>query len=431
MRPRIEEFQDYIPRLFPAEGKKVRCVTVQVTDACNLRCTYCYQLCKQEHVIRAETAEAFLEQLLTDRSPYISRANTSGMILDLIGGEPLLAAERMEEIVEWTIRRMIELDHPWLFRFRVSISSNGTLYFRPEVRRFLQRYRPWISFSISIDGDETLHDRCRVFPDGRGSYGLAVAAAKHWRAGGGELGSKMTLCPNNVAYTARALENLVELGYRSIFCNCVFEEGWTAEHGRALYHQMAELTDWLEARGLLDEVYISLFEDGLFRPLPPEDDQNWCGGTGDMIAVDWKGDVYPCLRYMESSLGGQAAPLRIGTAAGGVEQTQEQRETVDCLRCITRRSQSTEECWVCPIAKGCAWCSAYNYQTFGTPDRRATFICVMHRARALGNLYFWAKHRRATGETNAMENHVPEEWGVELLGAEEWTKLKSLATEPS
>ena len=65
---------------------------------------------------------------------------------------------------------------------------------------------------------------------------------------------------------------------------------------------------------------------------------------------------------------------------------------------MTRCSQSTDECINCPIAAGCAWCSAYNYEYFGELNKRATFICIMHKARALANVYFWNKYYRAIEE---------------------------------
>jgi hypothetical protein len=43
------------------------------------------------------------------------------------------------------------------------------------------------------------------------------------------------------------------------------------------------------------------------------------------------------------------------------------------------------------VAKGCGWCSAYNYEEFGTINKRTTYICIMHKARVLANNYYWNK----------------------------------------
>ena len=98
-------------------------------------------------------------------------------------------------------------------------------------------------------------------------------------------------------------------------------------------------------------------------------------------------------------------------------------------RNITRKSQSTEECFSCPIADGCAWCTAYNYQVFGTPDKRATFICGMHRARALANVYFWNTYYRKKGLLERKRCFLPYEKAEGIVGKEEYEMLQELARE--
>ena len=75
-----------------------------------------------------------------------------------------------------------------------------------------------------------------------------------------------------------------------------------------------------------------------------------------MISVDYKGDIYPCIRYMESSLGNDVPPLIVGNVCDGICVKQEHKNCSECLKCVNRRSQSTDECYYCPIAEGCAWC---------------------------------------------------------------------------
>lgn len=72
--------------------------------------------------------------------------------------------------MDYFVKRMIETDHPWQYNWRISISSNGVLYFNPEVQKFINKWMNHLSFNISIDGNKKLHDSCRVFPDGSGSY---------------------------------------------------------------------------------------------------------------------------------------------------------------------------------------------------------------------------------------------------------------------
>lgn len=247
-----------------------------------------------------------------------------------------------------------------------------------------------LSFSISIDGNKQLHDACRVFPDGSGSYDKAMSAVNHYRnTYNRTMGSKMTIAPGNIDFLHDAVVGLIESNYRNINLNCVYEEGWTLEHATKLYYGLKQVADYLLETGLYKETYLSIFEEKFFCPKSEADLNNWCGGTGSMLSVDWKGDLYPCIRYMESSLGNDAPPVIIGNVNTGILCTEEQCKICQELNSIDRRTQSTDECFNCPIAAGCAWCSAYNYQTFGTANKRATFICPMHKARALANVYYW------------------------------------------
>lgn len=81
--------------------------------------------------------------------------------------------------------------------------------------------------------------------------------------------------------------------------------------------------------------------------------------------------------------------MRIGNVHTGLATCQKDKDCVACLNAIDRRTQSTDECFYCPIAEGCSWCSAWNYQKYGTADHRDTNICKTHRGRVLANVYYW------------------------------------------
>ena len=406
-----------------------RTVTFQVTDACNLACTYCYQINKAHHTMKFEDAKAFVDMLLdadSKSSSYINPDLSPAIVIEFIGGEPLLEIDLIDQITDYFIGEMIRRHHKWATRYMLSICSNGVLYFDERVQKYLKKHMGHLSFSISIDGNKELHDACRVFPDGRGSYDIAIAGVKHYtEVLHGTMGSKMTIAPQNVQYVFAALKNLVELGYQEINLNCVYEKGWTQEHAKILYSQLKQCADYL-IDNHLDEVYVSMFESHCFRPKGENDLQNWCGGNGDMLAMDWKGDLYPCIRYMESSLGDDMPPMKIGNVHDGLMVTPAEVQAVKCLKCVNRRTQSSDECFTCPIAEGCSWCTAYNYQIFGTPDKRATFICIMHKARALANSYYWNSLFRRREVPKRFKVFIPEAWALEIIDPEEWNKIQEL-----
>lgn len=438
-RKRTEQYQDMISRFYPfpydkeKETNKIQTanVTFQVTDACNLRCTYCYQINKSTHKMPFRVAQKFIDMLLENdknTQQYLDTQACDAIVIEFIGGEPFLEVELMDQIMEYFIKRMIETNHPWQYNWRISISSNGTLYFEPKVQNFIKKWMNHLSFNISIDGNKQLHDACRIFPDGSGSYDKAIAGVRHYiDVLGGEMGSKMTLAPANIAYTFEAVKGLIDQGYTEINLNCVFEKGWTEKDATILYQQLVRLSNYVLENNLEDKIYISMYEENMFHPKDRSDIQNWCGGNGAMISVDWKGDIYPCIRYMESSLGNQVEPIIIGNVDTGIMTNAKCRNCINTLKAVNRISQSTEECINCPIAEGCAWCQAYNYQDSGGDfNHRATYICIMHKARALANAYYWNLYYLKHKEAKRFKIWLSDEECLKIISQEELDLLKAL-----
>lgn len=435
MIPAPLDYNSELVQLFPEVGpdgvpKKVMTFTFQVTTDCSLCCTYCYQTHKGHEMMSWDTAKRAIDYILEEaKKPdsVLSYDKILGLVIDFIGGEPLLNIDLVIQIIEYFELRLLEENSPWLFKHRYCFSSNGVAYFDPKVQDMLSKYSDLISMGITVDGHKALHDKCRVFPDGRGSYDYAIAAAlAEKRKFDGE-STKITLCPDNIMETANAIINMLSLGFHYIFANCVFEEGWEIEHARILYQQMKIISDYILDNNLEDKCGVSLFQQDSFCPLTDADTNNWCGGTGSMLAIDYKGDIFPCIRYMESSIGTEQKPLIIGNIyQGGAYVTPEHQKVYQELIAITRQSQSTQECIDCPIAKGCAWCSGYNYQKFGTVNKRATYICIMHKARAIGNYYYWKKEALKKNIPCAFELYLPMEEIISIIGQEEWQLLSNL-----
>jgi radical SAM protein with 4Fe4S-binding SPASM domain len=95
---------------------------------------------------------------------------------------------------------------------------------------------------------------------------------------------------------------------------------------------------------------------------------------------------------MESSLGADVPPIIIGNVYDGIMQDAKCINCINALKAVNRITQSSQECLECPIAQGCSWCQAYNYQDSGDFNHRATYICEMHKARALANSYYWNRY---------------------------------------
>ena len=426
----FEQYQDIMSRIYPEYELGSFLLTFQVTDKCNLACSYCYQQNKGTRRMPFEVAKEAIDKILDgDESllGYINPDDAPSILIEFIGGEPLLEIDLIDQITEY-FKSVAYLKRPlWAMNYFISISTNGMLYFDPKVQKYLEKNKKHIGLSITLDGSKELHDACRLTIDGKPTYDQVLKACMDYKAKHDCPGSKITISPENVVYLFDAIKNILNLGYEDINANVVYEEGWTIEHAKIYYEQLKKITDYV-LDNHYEENYISLFEDRYFHPKDEDDLQNWCGGDGHILAVDPDGNLYPCLRYMKSSLGEEREEYYIGNVYEGIGKCNICKDRIKCLKNITRKSQSTEQCFTCPIAEGCSWCSAYNYQINGTPDSRCTFICDMHKARSLANVYYWNKVYRKYGEEQRLKMHCPKDWALEIISEDEYEMLKKLST---
>ncbi len=429
------QYQNTFIKMYPElknDGIPVKPVTIVVTQDCNLRCTYCYQHNKnRDKKFTKETAVKFIDMLFkldAENNGYINSKNSYAIVLEFIGGEPLLEIDLIDFTVEYFKYKCIMLRHRWGVHHMINITTNGVLYENEDVQTFLKKNEGRVSISITIDGNKELHDSCRLFPDGTGSYDIVEKAFKSYLETSHIKSTKLTLSPDNIMYLSDACIHLFNIGLCTIFSNCIFEKGWNVEHARVLYEQMKILADYIINNNLYENYSCSLFDASIGHVLDENDNQNWCGGTGKMLAVDSDGIIYPCLRYLPFSLKEGCKPVTIGLIENGIGYSSEDIETISMLNKVTRRSQSTDECFYCPIASGCAWCSAYNYEETGSVDKRVTYICIMHKARVLANSYYWNMLHEKFNEDIKFPLKIPKEWAVEIITETEYDLLSKLSS---
>lgn len=171
------------------------------------------------------------------------------------------------------------------------------------------------------------------------------------------------------------------------------------------------------------DIWISLFDERQFVPADPNDDRPYCGGRGKMLTIAPDGTFYPCLRYTPTSVGhDRDYYITCGNVDDGLDNT-----IIDELAKCTRSAIEDEECFNCPIHQGCGECAAYSWQMTDRIDKRVKYQCIMHKARALANVYYWNKYYRQIGSDERFTNYCPKEWALEIIDEDEWNMLNELA----
>lgn len=426
----------YYPKGISDEGIELsdaeaacRTVTFVVTDECQLRCTYCYEINKSVHKMTKETAHEAVDLLFdmyyADDNPFINK-KTISLIIEFIGGEPLLNMDVVMDTSKYFLDRCIREHHIWALTSKFCISTNGQAYFDPKFQEYLKLFPRKVSLGISIDGPKHIHDRCRVYPDGKGSFDIAYKAFEHYAQNYGQLaGTKVTIARGNLDNLQEIVKFFLDRGVVWLNANCVFEEDWQLEDAQKFYKELKSLADYYLT--LSSDIYIAFFIENFFHPMDPNFVQCWCGGSGKMLSFDWDGTAYPCTRFNPTSLGNDIEPLVIGSTKG-LFKTEECSKTFQDLCNLNRRNKSTDECFYCPVGEGCAECEAWNYQEAGGKlGHRSTRICWMHKARSLANVYYWNKLYKQNNEDKHFKMWLPKEDAIQIVGEDEYEMLLKLS----
>lgn len=367
-------------------------VTFIMTEDCNLRCKYCYQVHKNDKGnMTFDIAKRTVDYLLDNQKLFAADA----VIWDFIGGEPLLEIDLIDKICDYIKLESYKRKHKWSKKYRFSIGTNGILYDDPKVRRWLLKNKENCSVAMTIDGTKEKHDMQRVYKDGKGSYEDVLKGVMLWKNdfGNGNAFTKVTFGHDDIGLLSDSIIHLWNIGLKSIPANIVFEDVWEDGDDEIYYKELVKLADYMIEHDMWLDHDTSLFTQNLGYPLREEDLYNNYCGTGLMLTVDGKGNFYPCLRYMDFSLNDKE-PIMIGNVNEGINP-----EKLRPFLSLSTKAQSDEECLDCPISQGCSWCQGNNYDESGenTIFYRSKNICNMHKARVRANNYLWNRLRIEKG----------------------------------
>ena len=151
----------------------------------------------------------FLFEQDAANSRFVNKDNAHGLVIEFIGGEPLLAIDLIDYIMDYFIYKAINLKHRWSTNFMISISSNGVDYFNPSVIAFMNKWYGRLSIGITVDGNRELHDACRRFPNGDPSYELASKAFLDAKTRFSQTGTKLTISKDNLRFLSTACIDMI------------------------------------------------------------------------------------------------------------------------------------------------------------------------------------------------------------------------------
>lgn len=376
-------------------------ITFIVTKDCQLACKYCYLVGKNSNEkMNFDVAKKAIDYILSNNRLFPEEA----VSFDFIGGEPTLEIELIDRICDYIKIELFRRNHRWYNNYQFTFTTNGINYNTEKVQKFISKNYNHIGITITIDGTKEKHNTNRVYrTTGKGSYDDIVKQIPLWLEQFPHVGTKSTISSEDLPYIKESVLHLFSLGIHIVYMNVVFENVWKEGDDIIFENQLIDLADAIIDNEYYKEYECTLFSELIGKPLPRENNHNWCG-SGRMLSIDALGNFYPCTRFAQYSLREKHARI-IGDVNHGINE--------DLLRpfyTLNRPIQSTDECMNCEIASGCAWCQGENYDSADTPTifQRSTAICKMHQARVRANNYYWnrlfQKEREIKKTSNTMSD---------------------------
>lgn len=350
----------------------------QPTNACNLRCSYCYQNNKGHDELPVADAKFVLDKLFEGDKEYFRgfiHDDYLNVILDFIGGEITLYMDFVEEITEYFIAKCVEhrKDH-WLINFEVWLETNGTTYFKPQVQNYIRKHCHRMNLPLTLDGAKVCHDSCRVYHDGRGSYDDVVKAIKHYITEYGKVPNvKVTMAPENIEHMFEGIKEFIELGFPQIRLSCVNEDVWQPYHDGIWQRELRKFYDFMLETNTNFFIYPLMKDEMFTKGLVA----GTCGCFGNMLYVNYKGELNLCHRFSDiSDLNGKPV-FTLGSVKEGI--TEEGIKHIKHIEESRIKTCQTEGCVDCEIGQSCEHCPAFNYQHYGHTHGTCRTNCVKQR----------------------------------------------------
>lgn len=425
-------------------------VTINTTEDCNLRCKYCYEINKKKKTIPIEYCKRFVDLIFSDNDPCgFSLAESSdlnkgvyhkGLIMDFIGGDALMNVEILDEIMSYTLKKLLTTNSEnaayWRNHLRFSISSNGTLFSRPEVRTFCEKWAKYnlLSVGVSVDGCPEIHDKNRImaYKDKDGNeVGSMKYILENWEwykktfSKEDVSSTKATLSRESIPYLFDSLQFMHQkLGLIQINQNFIMEDmNATEEDYKELDSQMKKCVEYVLKHN--DKLYWSMIDKDKFAKHKLSKNEEWDNkghcGSGAMPCLGINVNIYPCFRWAPHTQNkDNPEPVIVGNIQDGFFNKEGFAKVRNgAIRCNCTRK---EECKNCIYESACSYCIGGCYAEF-QDFIRTTHICEITKIQCKWAKVYWNEYNKL----HNMPLEFNEEWQLDRV--KPWSKPMSTTEE--
>lgn len=280
------------------QNKEVINLVMNISQDCNLRCTYCFASTGHYKGERKLMTKEVAEKTLKWFFEQAKKAKT--LNLHLFGGEPLINIPLVEYIVD--ICKMLEKEYDK--KVFINICTNGTIL-NDNLLKIIKDNE--IGMQISIDGPKEIHDKYRPMANGDSSYDKLRKNVSIMF----ENLNKNTIIPRGTISSNEVdINDIVKHIIEEIGFNAFFFIPATGTDDQS--YSKNDLKDFFSQYDRLVETFLDKLRKGEeynIYPFVTEVDAigkgirriYGCGAGIGFASVDIKGNIYPCMRFTNNN----------------------------------------------------------------------------------------------------------------------------------
>lgn len=335
---------------------KISSVFLNVTNACNLACRYCFV---EQHpgYMSIEVAKDAVRFLIGN-----AEKQNATPAITFFGGEPMLCWDSVIKPLIQHIRQ--ELAIP----FSLSMTTNGTLL-TEDIIEYLHKNDVGLLFSI--DGDKATQDYNRPCHGGESSFDILEDKIPLILKYHPNMTFRSTLIPETCEQIFENIKFAESCGYNNFFLIPNVFQTWGTESRRIAEAEVRKYSDYFieSFRSGRTPIRCNPMEEGFRRILEVNQAvlkgkcrdcitaYQKCGLGATMFgSIDYRGNVYACQEMV--SCKGENDPFYIGTIYDGTDDELRRR----LISQFNAAKVSGENCDVCKLRRICdGGCAANNY----------------------------------------------------------------------
>jgi uncharacterized protein len=347
----------------PSADFPLQTLVLNLTNQCNLSCQYCYEFGADKvatpegkpKFMDFETAKASVDFLLRQS------AGRRSIHVTFFGGETLMNFPLLKQVV--TYANQVAAGDGRHVDF--SLTTNATLL-TPAIIEFLSANR--IGVTVSMDGPKEMHDKLRVFANGRGSYDIIEPKVRQLIQNHRTrpITARVTLT-SGVTDVVKIFRHLKQdLGFHEVGFAPV-----TTSPNQLYAINQSGMNGVLEQFHILADEYLefalrgeahgfSNVSDTLAELCQGVNKSHPCGAGLGLVGVGPSGDIAPCHRFVDSDA------HALGHISSGINREKQadflQRGHIDS-------KYDCHTCWARPLcAGGCHHEAFVRYGDTGHPN---------------------------------------------------------------